>query len=252
MTVVVQRLSSGLRINSAKDDAAGLAIAERMTANVRGLQQARRNAGDGISLAQTAEGAMKEIGNMLQRMRELAVQSANGTYESSDRSAMQSEVVQLRDEITRIASNTKFNNKVLLDGTFGATNFQVGSGTDSNNVVTVSAISSMTATGLAVNAVDISTVAGATSAIASVDTAINTVNTQRGTLGAVQNRFEYTIANLSTTIENTVAARSRIEDADYAEETANMAKLSILQQAGVASLAQANALPQQILALLRG
>lgn len=252
LTVVVQRLSSGLRINSAKDDAAGLAIAERMTANVRGLSQAMRNAGDGISLAQTAEGAIQEIGNMLQRMRELSVQSANGTYEASDRSAMQSEVSQLISEITRVASNTKFNNKVLLDGSFGATNFQVGSGTDSSSLISVSAISNMTATGLSVNAVDISTVAGATGAITSIDNAINTVNSQRGTLGAVQNRFEYTIANLSTTIENTVAARSRIKDADYAAETANMTKLSILQQAGVASLAQANALPQQILALLRG
>lgn len=255
LTTAVQRLSSGLRINSAKDDAAGLGISERMTSTIRGLTQAQRNASDGVSLAQTAEGALSGIGNMLQRMRELAVQSANGTYDDAkDRASMQAEVVQLQDEITRVAQNTKFNGKALLNGTFAATNFQVGADSGGSNVITVAAIGDSTATGLGVTtvAVNISTAAGASSAITAIDTAIDTVNNTRGSLGAVQNRFENTVSTLSTTIENTVASRSRIQDTDYAAETANLTKVSIMQQAGVSMLAQANSLPQQILALLRG
>lgn len=255
LNLAIQRLSSGLRINSAKDDAAGLGISERMTGQIRGLVQAQRNASDGISLAQTAEGALAGIGNMLQRMRELAVQSANGTYDdATDRASMQEEIVALKAEITRVSDNTEFNGKVLLDGTFGATNFQVGANDGASDVITVAAIADMDDTGLGIAGAlaDVSTQVLADTAIGNIDTAIDEINTARGTLGAVQNRFENTISTLSTTIENVVASKSRIQDADYAAETANMTKASIIQQAGVAMLAQANALPQQILSLLRG
>lgn len=252
----IQKLSSGLRINSAKDDAAGLAITERMTAQVRGLTQASRNAQDGISLAQTAEGALVGISNMLQRARELSVQAANGTYASGDRSSMNAEVTQLKAEITRVAQDTKFNGAVLFDGTSALStsgaDFQVGAASGGTNVINVAALGTMTDSGLSVSSVDISTASGAQAAISALDTAINTVNDKRGSLGAVQNRFENTVSVLATTIENTVAARSRILDADFAGETAELTKASILQQAGTAMLAQANALPQQILSLLRG
>lgn len=257
-TNAIQRLSSGLRINSAKDDAAGLAISERMTAQVRGLTQASRNAQDGISLAQTAEGALVGISNMLQRARELSVQAANGTYASGDRNSMNAEVTQLKAEIDRVAQDTKFNGAVLFDGSstlsVSGADFQVGAASGGTNVINVAALGNMTTAsgGLNVTSVDISTASGASSAISAIDTAINTINDKRGNLGAVQNRFENTVSVLNTTIENTVAARSRILDADFANETAELTKASILQQAGTAMLAQANALPQQILSLLRG
>lgn len=255
-TNAIQRLSSGLRINSAKDDAAGLAISERMTAQVRGLTQASRNAQDGISLAQTAEGAMVGISNMLQRARELSVQAANGTYASGDRASMNAEVTQLKAEITRVAQDTKFNGAVLFDGSstlsVSGADFQVGAASGGTNVINVAALGNMTVSGLSISGIDISTASGAQAAISSLDSAITTVNNKRGDLGAVQNRFENTVSVLATTIENTVAARSRILDADFANETAELTKASILQQAGTAMLAQANALPQQILSLLRG
>jgi len=367
LATAMQRLSSGLRVNSAKDDAAGLAIAERMNTQVRGLNVATRNANDGISLAQTAEGALGNIGSMLQRMRELAVQSANATNNATDRAALQAEVIQLKEEIGRVASTTSFNGTKLLDGTFTAKTFQVGANagegitlatianaqlaglgtltppstyintrpavtfTDAAlassltiNGVSVSigasvgrtlatartelatafatakaaspanttaldgvtmdgatgVITSNTATdvplvlGALVNVtgvaagttngaltaavtqtgianLTIATAADAGSAMTAIDTALTVVNGARGTLGAVQSRFENAIANIQVTAENLAAARSRIMDADFAMETANLSRAQILQQAGTAMVAQANQLPQQVLTLLR-
>ncbi len=357
----MQRLSSGLRVNSAKDDAAGLAISERMNAQVRGLNVAARNANDGISLAQTAEGALGKIGDMLQRMRELAVQSANATNNQTDRDALQAEVGQLKEEIQRVAGSTKFNGTNLIDGSFTAKAFQVGansgetislasianaqlaglgtlttpstttytqsqtpaftdptlgvavsvngvalttadgaadaaaagaalqaafdaakagSGATALANVTMDAAGVITSTdatltiagttnitGLATAAGTATVVAGTTetgianltiataadagSAMDAIDSALTAVNTARGTLGAVQSRFENAISNIQVTSENLSAARGRIVDADFAAETANMSRANILQQAGTAMVAQANQLPQQVLQLLR-
>lgn len=357
LAVSLQRLSSGLRINSAKDDAAGLAISQRFTAQINGLNQAARNASDGISLAQTAEGALGEITNNLQRIRELAVQSRNATNSTTDRAALQTEAAQLRDEIQRVAASTAFNGVKLLDGSFTNAAFQVGAnvgetitvsalvnaqvaqlGTSSiaqvtgaaataftaitagdltingtsvgaiavdtnaanraasiaaavnsvsattnvyatvlsstqvtltnssggNVVVAFAGVSATTATtGLTAAtttptsvtgfaALDISSVAGADTAMTQMDAALSAVNTARATLGAVQNRFSSTVANLQTQAENLSASRSRILDADFAAETANLTRAQILQQAGTAMLAQANAQPNNVLALLRG
>ncbi len=254
----LQRLSSGLRINSAKDDAAGMYSVQRMTADIRGLNQAVRNAADGISLGQTAEGAMGEIANNLQRIRELAVQAANGTVE--DRTGIQAEVDELTQEISRIIETTEFNGKKLLDGSTSAgIVFQVGQDGNANAQITVEG-TDLTATGSfiaynsnlnATGTVDVSTAAAASAALASLDTAIDTVSTARAEFGAVQNRFEAVISNLQNYAENLSAARSRIQDADFAAETANLTRAQILQQAGVAMLSQANALPQVALALLQ-
>jgi flagellin len=351
----LQRLSSGLRINSAKDDAAGLAISERLTSQIRGLNQAARNANDGISLAQTAEGALGEIGNNLQRIRELAVQARNATLSSSDRAALQTEAAQLRQEIDRVASTVEFNGNKLLDGSFSNKAFQVGAnvgeqivmssivnaqstalGTYSRATVTGVAATALTAidggdltintvsvgaigaaasateragqirdainavagttgvyatndtattitlssttqniviglantgtpatTGLTAattnltsvtgfSTLDISNVAGADTAIHGMDAALSAVNTARASLGAMQSRFTSAVANLQTTAENLSASRSRIVDTDFAAETAALTRGQILQQAGIAMLAQANALPNQVMALLRG
>ncbi|MCC4115896.1 flagellin [Aromatoleum toluclasticum] len=348
----LQRLSSGLRINSAKDDAAGLAISERFGAQIRGLNQAVRNANDGISLAQTAEGALGEIGNNLQRIRELAVQSRNATNSAEDRTALQKEVIQLKAEIDRVANNTTFNGKKLIDGSFTNEVFQVGAdqgqtiaiaGIADANIaalgswtdiasVTGGALTAGTVSGLTVNgetvadtvvtadaagatalanaintaltdggvttvsasvsgsnvvltasdnstsivvggtvtnsgltaattapeaqtgfsSLDISTTLGADNAILAMDAALTAVNGARADLGAIQNRFSSTIANLQTTSENLSASRSRILDADFAQETANLTRGQILQQAGTAMLAQANSLPNNVLSLLRG
>jgi flagellin len=356
----MQRLSSGLRVNSAKDDAAGLAISERMNAQVRGLNVAARNANDGISLAQTAEGALGKVGDMLQRMRELAVQSANATNNQTDRDALQAEVGQLKEEIQRVAGSTKFNGTNLIDGSFTAKAFQVGANsgetislasianaqlaglgtltppstytqttaaavgafatgivagalsingvgivtaatadaptqataldaafaaaklanpsalanvsmtagvitsTDASLTIAgtmagVTGVSAGTTAGTVVPGVQetgitnltIATAADASSAMDAIDTALTAVNTARGTLGAVQSRFENAIANIQVTSENLSAARGRIVDADFAAETANMSRANILQQAGTAMVAQANQLPQQVLQLLR-
>ena len=362
----MQRLSSGLRLNSAKDDAAGLAISERMNTQVRGLNVAARNANDGISLSQTAEGALGKVADMLQRMRELAVQSANATNSQSDRAALQAEVDQLKSEINRVATTTKFNGTALLDGTFTAQNFQVGA--NSGETISLSEIANALLTGLGtltppstytqtqtsaalttagvaagelfingrpivadnggvafgtaiaagaavkaafdaekagggaaalanVTMVDngdgtfavattdptltitgtaplglataastvvpgvpevgivnltIATAADASAAMDAIDTALTVVNTGRGTLGAVQSRFESAIANIQVMAENLSAARGRIVDADFAMETANLSRATILQQAGTAMVAQANHLPEQVLQLLRG
>ncbi len=351
----LQRLSSGLRINSAKDDAAGLAISERMTAQIRGLNQAGRNASDGISLAQTAEGALTEVTNMLQRIRELAVQSRNATNSTNDRAALDTEAQQLRSEINRIASQTQFNGVNLLDGSFANQAFQVGA--NAGQTITVSdivnandtalgtysaasvtgaaatAFTAITAGDLTINTVsvgavaldtsateraagirdainsvadqtgvyarndtattvtlvsttgniavafagtsattgttgltaatttattttgfgtlDVSTTAGADTAITQMDAALDAVNTARATLGAIHSRFESVVASIQTTSENLSSARSRIQDADFAMETAALTRAQVLQQAGVAMLAQANAVPQNVLALLR-
>lgn len=246
----MQRLSSGLRINSAKDDAAGLAISDRMTAQIRGLNQAVRNANDGISLAQTAEGALQETTNILQRMRELAVQSSNDTNSADDRKSLNDEVAQLTAELDRIAGTTKFNGRGLLNGSTKNAIFQVGANNGANQTISIT-VNSTTTKGLGVSGLAISTGAKATAAIATVDKAIKSVAGIRGQLGAVQNRFESTIANLSNVSENLSAARSRILDADIAQETSDMTKNNILQQAGVAILAQANQAPNLALSLLR-
>jgi flagellin len=243
----MQRLSSGLRINSAKDDAAGLGISNRMTAQIRGLNQAVRNANDGISLAQTAEGALGESTNILQRMRELAIQSANDTNSVDDRNSLNAEVTQLVAELDRIAANTTFNGRGLLNGSTAGALFHVGA--EAGQTISVT-ITSAGATTLGVGAATVSTQVGADAAIGLVDTALTTIDSIRGSLGAVQNRFESTIANLSNVSENLSAARSRILDADIAQESSNMTKFNILQQAGVSILAQANQAPQLALSLL--
>lgn len=242
----LQRLSSGLRINSAKDDAAGLAIAEKMLSQSRGMTVAMRNANDGISAAQTAEAGLSAVSGHLQRMRELAVQAASGQYDSTNRAALDKEYQQLASEITRAVDATNFNGKKLLDGNFTNISFQIGSTTTSESTISVS-ISSVSSTGLG-NISDIST---ATQAMTALDAAINNVNSARADLGAVQARFEGVLTQLSAAQENTEAARSRIMDTDYAAETAKLARAQILQQAGTAMLAQANALPQNVLSLLR-
>ncbi len=250
----MQRLSSGLRINSAKDDAAGLGISDRMTAQIRGMNQAARNAQDGISLAQTAEGALQETTNMLQRMRELAVQAANDTNSTEDRASLDDEFQALVSEIDRISNVTEFNGVKLLDGSVAAAlNFQVGANdVAANDVITFSIAGAQadiaTLAGGAIG--DITSQANAVAAIGLVDTAITAVDTIRGDLGAIQSRFESTIANLMNVSENLSASRSRIMDADIAAETSNMTKANILQQAGVSVLAQANQIPSLALGLL--
>ncbi|MFD0669583.1 flagellin N-terminal helical domain-containing protein [Ramlibacter sp. MAHUQ-53] len=353
LNVSIQRLSTGLRVNSAKDDAAGLAIAERMSSQVRGLNVAARNANDGVSLAQTAEGALGKVGEMVQRIRELAVQSSNATNSSTDRTALQSEVAQLKSEIDRIAQNTSFNGTKLLDGSFSSAKFQVGAdagesitvssitnaqlagmgvvnrastqnstaitdltatalgnltinGTDigvlaaagttqerqaqvvdainristttgvgaffdaPNNKIVMTSSATITLTGAAgakvgfvaadsanaaasanMSALDISSYAGAQLAIQQSDAALTQINGARGSLGALQSRFENAVANIQIAAENVTAARSRIMDTDFASETANLTRAQILQQAGNAMLSQANQLPQQVLSLLR-
>ena len=250
LATALQRLSSGLRINSAKDDAAGLAISERLTTQVRGYNQAIRNAGDGISLAQTAEGGMEAITNSMQRMRELAVQAANYSNTTADRTAINSEFAQLKTEIDRVSAQTKFNTRGLLDGTFTAANFQVGA--NQGETISVDAITNMGATALGLTAaIDVTTAANATTAIGAIDTALTTVTSARANLGASINRFEKTVSNLRVTVENLSAARSRIQDADFAAETAALTRVQILQQSGMAVLSQANAIPQGVLSLLR-
>ena len=253
MAVSLQRLSSGLRVNSAKDDAAGLAIAERMNAQVRGLSVAIRNANDGISLAQTTEGALGSITESLQRMRELAIQSANGTNTSADRVSLNAEYTQLATEITRIVNSTTFNGQAILAGAAGSKVFQTGPNGTVNDQITVTTTDMTGATGLTnATGTTITTSALSQASIGLIDTALDTVNSERGTLGAVQSRIESAIRSLESTRENTAAARGRIMDADFAAETANLTRAQILQQAGVAMLAQANTAPQLVLSLLQG
>jgi flagellin len=252
----MQRLSSGLRVNSAKDDAAGLAIAERMNAQVKGMNVAIRNANDGISLAQTAEGALGKVGDSLQRMRELAVQSANGSNSDDDRTNLDAEYQQLAEEVTRVLAGTKFNGQNLFDATggdAGTFTFQVGANNDTNDQIEVDLTTDLTAAAdiTAATGGDVTTLANAQTAMDDLDTAIDYVTTQRATFGAVQNRFDSVIANLQVAAENQAASRGRIMDADFATETANLSRGQILQQAGTAMVAQANQAPQGVLALLR-
>ncbi|MBI4754652.1 MAG: flagellin FliC [Betaproteobacteria bacterium] len=248
----LQRLSSGLRVNSAKDDAAGLAIAERMNAQVKGMNVAIRNSNDAISLAQTAEGAIGKIGDALQRMRELAVQSKNATNSTGDRTNLDAEFGELQAEVTRLVGGTTFNGTNLLNAAT-ALAFQVGSGNAAQDTITVTTANlSATDTAVAALSIDGATPANATAAITALDTAIDAVTTARATWGATQNRFESVVSNLQVSAENLSAARGRIMDADFASETANMTRSQILQQAGTAMLAQANAAPNNVLTLLRG
>jgi len=248
----VQRLSSGLRVNSAKDDSAGLAIAERFNAQVKGMNVAIRNANDAVSLAQTAEGALSKVSDMLQRMRELAVQSANATNSTSDRTNLDAEYDQLGSEITRTLAGTTFNGTTMLGANAGTLTFQIGAGTTTNDTIAITTTrldnnASMTA----VSTGSITTAALATASIGQLDTAIDLITTERSTYGAAQNRFESAIGVLQVSAENNAASRSRIMDADYATETAALSRAQVLQQAGTAMLAQANQLPNQVLTLLR-
>ena len=253
----MQRLSSGLRINSAKDDAAGLAIAERMNSQVRGMNVAIRNANDGISLSQTADGALSQVGDSLQRMRELAVQARNSTNSSSDKDSLNKEFSQLQSEITRVLGGTAFNGKHILGADATTLTFQVGANTTTNDRVDI-ATTNMT-TDTTITAVTGSSASiGATASggaidtvINNIDSAINDVNDTRATFGASESRFDSIISNLQSGVENQSAARSRIMDADFASETANMSRAQVLQQAGTAMIAQANQQPQQVLSLLR-
>ena len=253
----MQRLSSGLRINSAKDDAAGLAIAERMNAQVRGMNVAVRNANDGISMSRTAEGALSKVGDSLQRMRELAVQSRNATNSSSDKDSLNKEFSQLQSEITRVLGGTSFNGKAMLGAAATALTFQVGANTTANDTITVTTTdmtqaSQITAVTASTAVIDNTATGGAIDAVINnIDTAIDNVNNTRATFGATQSRFDAIISNLQQSVENQSAARSRIMDADFAAETANMSRSQILQQAGTAMVAQANQLPNQVLQLLK-
>ncbi len=246
----MQRLSSGLRVNSAKDDAAGLAIAERMNAQVRGMNVAVRNANDGISLAQTAEGALGKLSEMMQRMRELAVQSANATNGAGDRASLDAEYQELSAEITRTIGATRFNGIAILSSGAGAQDFQVGANSGETVTVTTADMSADATLG-AVTGGDLTSVAASTQALTDLDAALDTVNGERALYGAAQNRFEAVIATLQVSAENQAAARSRIMDADFAAETAALSRAQILQQAGNAMVAQANQLPQQVLSLLQ-
>jgi flagellin len=248
-----ERLSSGQRINRASDDAAGLQIAERMTSQIQGLNQGVRNATDAISMTQTAEGALGETANMLQRMRQLAVQSQNGINSAADRNALNTEVSALKLEISRIATATEFNGVNLFDGTVNAS-FLVGS--ESTQTISVDlraaniATAGFSATGLGVGGASVSTAAAAATAMGTIDTALSAINGVRSDLGAVENRFQSTIRNLSNVSENISSARSQIMDTDFAKETANLTKNQILQQASISILAQASQSPQSALALL--
>jgi flagellin len=248
----LERLSSGLRVNTAKDDAAGLAIASRMDSQARGMTVAVRNSNDGISLVQTAESGMAVIGDMLQRMRELAVQAANGTNTSSDLSALDSEYSELWSEINRTMSSVQFNGTSLLDAT---ANFEFQIGANSGQSVSISSADMSITAGITAmaseSALDTTDTSANATHIDSIDTAISAINSSRATLGAIQNRFNYTVSFLQAATENQQAARGRIMDADFAQETANLSRAQILQQAGTAMVAQANQLPQGVLALLR-
>jgi flagellin len=248
LSTTFERLSSGFRINSAKDDASGLFISNQLTSQVNGLNVAIRNAGDGISYAQTAEGGMQEVTNILQRMRELAVQSANGINGADERNALNDEFTALEAEVLRITDETAFGSKNVLDGSSGPLRLQVGQ--DAGQTITVAStnitgLSAYTAAGT------ISTSAGADAAIAAIDADIISVDSARADLGAAQNRLTSTIANLQSVVENVSASRSRIRDTDFASETANLSKNQVLQQAGLSVLAQANASSQSVLSLLQ-
>lgn len=256
----LEKLSSGYRINSAADDAAGLAISEKMRSQIKGLEKAQDNCNDGISLVQTAEGALTEVNSMLTRLTELATQSANGTYDNTtDRANIQAEVTQITAEIDRIAQNTNFNGIKLLDGSLttgnnGPLKLQIGptgkAGSNEGEVIELS-IADMSSTGIAINGISLATQDGAREAIETIKTAVNTVSTQRGNLGALQNRLDHTINNLAATTENITASESQIRDCNMAKEMTEFTKNNILAQAAQSMLAQANSAPQGVLQLLQ-
>jgi flagellin len=261
MGQAMERLSTGKRINSASDDAAGLAISARMTAQIKGLDQAARNANDAIAMIQTADGASIEVANMLQRMRELAIQSISDTNTTTDRTNLSVEFVALQSEISRISTTTQWNGENILDGsagtdTDGVVSYQVGS----NAAQTISVdLGDWATTGegvfsndISADGIDLDTSTDAAAALAIIDTAINGINTQRASYGAAMNRLEYVVDNLANVSQNAAASRSRVEDADYAIETTELARTQIIQQAGTAMLAQANQSAQSVLQLLKG
>jgi flagellin len=259
LSTSMERLSSGLRINSSKDDAAGLAIADKMNSQIRGMTVAVRNANDGISLAQTADSAMGTMTETLQRMRDLAAQASNiGAVSGGDRDKLNTEFLQLGKELARITANTEFNGKNILDGDTNAAQFQIGAGTAADNQISITITDMTLVSGLASLQGDnlsigsgVATNTAMTSVINAIDIAISAVDTMRASLGAVQNRFTTTISNLQSSIENQSAAKSRILDTDFAAETATLSRNQILQQAGTAMLAQANQSGQSVLSLLR-
>ncbi|WP_294636674.1 flagellin domain-containing protein [uncultured Aquabacterium sp.] len=257
LSVSMQRLSSGLRVNSAKDDAAGLAIAERMNSQIKGMNVAVRNANDGISMAQTAEGALGKVSDALQRMRELAVQARNASNGSSDRDSLDKEFQELSKEINRVLGATTFNGKAILAGGAGQLDFQVGANTTSDDLISITTVNMQTNASITAVTTTASSSIGSTATTASlktvidqIDGAIDKVNQERAVYGATQSRFDAIISNLQVSAENQTAARSRIMDADFAAETANLSRAQILQQAGNAMIAQANQLPQQVMKLL--
>ena len=268
MGQAMERLSTGKRINSASDDAAGLAISSRMTAQIKGLDQAARNANDAIAMIQTADGASIEVANMLQRMRELAIQSITETNTSTDRANLSVEFVALQAEIARISTTTQWNGENILDGSAGTNSdgvviYQVGA--NASQTISID-LGDWATTGAGVysnggaandissagTGIGLSTSTAAAAALAKIDTAINGINTQRATYGAVMNRLEYVVDNLSNVSQNAEASRSRVEDANYAVETTELARTQIIQQAGTAMLAQANQSAQAVLQLLKG
>ena len=257
----VQRLSSGLRVNTAKDDAAGLAIADRMNAQAKGFDVAIRNSNDGISMGQTADSAMQAITDNLQRMRELAVQAANGTYTSGDRTSLDAEFQQLNQEISRVVSGTQFNGQNILSFT-ASFSFQVGAGTASTDTISVTTAGALASasfgtttagalSGSSISGAGSAGVSAATAAISAIDSALDSLNSARATWGAVQNRFTSVVQTLQVASENAKSSRGRIMDADFAQETANMTRAQILQQAGTAMVAQANSMPNNVLSLLK-
>ena len=250
LSKAMEQLSTGKRINSAADDAAGLAISNKMTAQVRGLNQAVRNANDAISMVQTAEGALNEVTNMLQRMRELAVQSVNGTNSTSDRTSLQSEYDALEAEITRISDKTTWNGMAIMGASAGSYTFQIGA--NSGETVTATFIDIVQSGSAIASAAAASLVTSAAAAITDLDAAISTVDAYRSNLGAMVNRLNYAADNLTNIATNTAASRSRILDTDYAQATTELAKRQIVQQAATAMLAQANQTPSSVLSLLKG
>ncbi len=250
LATAMERLSSGLKINSAADDPAGFEIASIMTSQINGLTTATSNANNAVSLVQTTEGGLSTISDMLQRMNELAVQAADSVNTTSNLSALNSEFTSLISEIDRVAGSSTFNGQHILDGTGPATwTFQVGADNSANDEITLAGLTA-TSTALGVSALTISSQTAAQSAISTVQSAINTINVDQGNVGAINNRLNYAISNLGNMVQNLTAAKSRVTDADFASETANMTKDMILQQAGISVLAQANSIPQQILKLL--
>ncbi len=248
----MERLSTGKRINSAKDDAAGMAIATSMTAQVRGMNQAIRNSNDGIALAQTAEGSLGEVTNMLQRVRELAVQSSSGTYQdATDRAYMQAEVDELTAQIDQVITNTEFNGVVLFDASTASVTVQAGANSADTIDLAMADLTSLAASGGAAGSYDVSTATAANTLLDTLDTELDSINSARATLGAGQNRLESAVNNLTNTVTNLADARSRIEDTDYSAETTALAKAQILSQASTAMLSQANQSQQNVLSLLR-